>query len=419
MTARHLLNVNRFCLSVAVAIIALPWLVMRWAPHDARGQEAALGAHATSTAFYPVDPRRVEGNDKCTDCHKSEYKAWLQTYHAIEAFDKLRTSDTAATFAKKLKIPETRLAKDSICVQCHATPQTLGRRRGVIAGVSCEACHGGAGGEDGWLNIHAVYGPVGTPREAEPPEHYQMRVDRCSQAGQNRAANAFRLARACFQCHMVWDEQLVNETDHPDGNSKSFEFTKWSTGEVRHNFHLDQHTNALFSTLWKDPLWRPDGRAGNDQERIRVMYVAGQLAQLYVGLVNRGRATDTENDEFASAMNGRIEDAAGELEAIVDEAGDVDVAPLEAAVDAANEIIDDYLEEVDQASAPMFAEAARRVEQAAEQFIQQHDGSQLAFLDPDNAGFVPEVKEDPTDEDNEAWYSDEFKKRSGISTDDE
>ena len=318
----------------------------------------------------------------------------------------LRSGDLgkdAREIAGKLDISSGDITKDSICIQCHATPQVdhTGSQR-VIAGVSCEMCHGASGGEDGWLNLHAVYGPAGTQRETESPEHFQMRSKHCTQAGQNRVSNAFRLARACFQCHLVWHEDLVNVGGHPAGDD--LEFVAWSLGEVRHNFHLVPNVNALVSTLWTDPLWRPDGREGKVDERVRIMYVAGQLAKLHVALVNRATATDP-NGDFASGMDDYIGDAQGDLEGIIieyseddedeeKEYDEDDLPSLQRAVNTVTNTLEavDEIDEPDtaigkQEIAALFRKAAVEVEAAAEQFMERHDGSDLEVVD----GFAPEL----------------------------
>lgn len=400
---------------VPLAVVCCLMQIM-FAPSYGQDLEV-MEAPAPTLGPGPVDPKRVTGVDKCVDCHASEYKHWLTTHHATETFDKLRTNEKARAFAEKLQIPVNQIAKNSICTKCHATQQIEQGRMRTIAGVSCESCHGAAGGHDGWLNLHAVYGPRGTSRENETEKHYRDRRARCEQRGQLRVADPFRLARACYQCHMVWDEKLVNVAGHPAGNDQQFEFLAWSTGEVRHNYHLDPSRNALVSTLWSNPLWRSDGRAGSSEERFRVMYIAGQLAQLYVGLVNRAKTTDTENSDFVDEMNSRIEDAQGLLDEMMvayEDATGEKLMPLQRAVSAAIEIEDD-LEDVDPTKASRLLQAAAKVEAAAAEFIEQYDGSELVFLDPDQEGFLPVIKPSPDDNDSQARYSKGFITRSSDS----
>ncbi|MCG8450113.1 MAG: cytochrome c family protein, partial [Pirellulales bacterium] len=364
---------------------------------------------------------RIEGPEKCLDCHRSEYLATARTHHATETFDMLHSGDSAKDsreIAEKLDIPVEAIASQSVCIHCHATPQVdqAGRVK-VLPGVSCESCHGASGGDQGWLNRHAVYGPPRTTREMESPDHYQARLNHCLQAGQNRSADTFRMARACYECHLVWHEKLVNVGEHPSG-SDSFEYVAWSLGEVRHNFHQDQGANALVSTLWKDPLWRPGGHQGKPVAHLRQMYVSGLLAKLYVGLRNRSLAA--EEGDFASDMEVFIEDAQGELEGILEEYSDaqesgeeeetLSLSSIERAVEAAagameevGDIEDPWSEAGLAASARLFARAAQEVEAAAGAFVSRHDGENLQVVDD----FAPEmealVEQDPDVVVGKAW----------------
>jgi len=382
---RHWLLVS--CCIVAIGAMGAFWsLVLPDRAQAVEPESLPLPTGNAASSDFSLDPRRVEGPSKCVDCHRSESLATAASFHATKAFDMLRSGDLgkdSLKIAEKLRIPPSTLASNSICLQCHATPQVdqQGRHQ-VIPGVSCESCHGAAGGDDGWLNFHAVYGPEGTRRETESIEHYSSRTERSTRAGQYRSANPYQLARACYQCHLVGHEHLVNTGEHPSG-TEVFEFVAWSMGEVRHNFHIDQNTNALVSTLWADPLWRPEQRRGKPEEHVRVMYVAGQLAKLVASLENRARAQ--EEGDFASAMEGYIEEAQGELEAIVEEvgeAGNLDSLQQAAeaaieALDAVNDMDDPWSDDGRETSAELFAEAALVVEAAAADFLERQDGSDL------------------------------------------
>ena len=260
-----------------------------------------------------LDPRRVEGHDKCIDCHKLETKAWLASKHATRAFDLLRTASRSLKYAEELGIRASDIARKSLCVNCHATPQVdeSGERR-VLAGVSCESCHSGSGGANGWLNRHAVFGPRGTRRENESRAHYEQRVEACTTAGQMRSENLYELAKRCFECHVVGDEKLA-EAGHDHGDR--FELTAKLLGEVRHNFFLDQTSNAKVATLWTRPLHKTAGRtmAG----RLRVVALVGQLVDLETSLRSLVRATE-END-LTDLMFDRIEEASELLSEMADE----------------------------------------------------------------------------------------------------
>lgn len=413
------------CCVVAILALGTPWKPVSNDRAEAFEPESLpLPSASPVGSDFSLDPHRVEGPGKCIDCHRSESLATAKSHHATKTFDMLSSGalgKDSRKIAENLNIPPSTLAFKSICIECHATPQVdqQGRHR-VLPGVSCESCHGTAGGNDGWLNLHAVYGPEGTRRETESKEHYLSRAERSFQAGQRRSANSFQLARACYQCHLVGHESLVNTGEHPSG-SEVFEFVAWSMGEVRHNFHADQNTNAIVSTLWADPLWRPEQRRGKPEEHVRVMYVSGQLAKLVVSLKNRALAL--EEGDFASAMEVFIEEAQGELEAIVEEYNDQEseteageeegsgnLDSLQQAVDAAIDALetvgdmdDPWSDSGCETSAQLFEEAALVVEAAAVDFLRSHDGSKLQIVDD----FAPEMETLETQEEGvvigKAW----------------
>ena len=221
------------------------------------GEPESLAVPAASPAgrSLRLDPHNVEGPGKCIDCHRSESLATAKSHHATKTFDMLRSGAVgkdSRKIAEKLEIPVATLASKSLCIECHATPQIdqQGRHQ-VIPGVSCESCHGAAGGDDGWLNMHAVYGPEGSRRETESFEHYQSRAERSNQAGQRRSANSFQLARACYRCHLVGYENLVNIGEHPSG-SEVFEFVAWFAGRGETQFSR----RSKYQRIGFDPLGR-------------------------------------------------------------------------------------------------------------------------------------------------------------------
>ncbi|MEO8498904.1 MAG: multiheme c-type cytochrome, partial [Planctomycetota bacterium] len=176
--------------AVALVLIGLGGLVVdRW-QRATIAQE--LAAPAETVAAPVVDPSRVEGHAKCVDCHRQEIRAWQASKHATRAFDLLRTAPTSVEYANKLGIRPADIARNSLCTTCHGTQQRdEAERLHVLTGVSCEACHNASGGESGWLNAHAVYGPRGTRREEESAEHYAQRTATCQTAGQLRSTNAY------------------------------------------------------------------------------------------------------------------------------------------------------------------------------------------------------------------------------------
>jgi len=345
-------------------------------------QEISDGANSGHVAAR-TDPARIEGHTKCVDCHKSEIKAWLKSKHATRAFDLLRTADTAREYAEKLNIRPADIARNSLCVRCHATPQVKpSGHLGVISGVSCEACHGASGGEEGWLNLHAVYGPPGTRREQETDEHFQKRRDACRQAGQLGSAELYSLVKRCFQCHVVGSEKLAEAGhDHGDG----FFLVERMLGEIRHNFLLNEKKNAEVATLWTDPLHAGAGR--NGAGRKRVLFILGQMVDLEISL--RNIATASEENDFSDLMMDRIEDAIELLaEDILDEVEETELPEVEQVVEAAQPIWekldDDGFNPDDKAA---YLAAAEKVAKAAQAFASR-DGNKMVEID--SLDLIPE-----------------------------
>ena len=342
---------------------------MRVAADDTNGRVEIVHAAA-------VDPARIEGHQKCVDCHASELKAWFASKHATRAFDLLRTAPTSRQYAQRLGIRPEDIARKSLCVNCHATPQIdHGGRSRVISGVSCEACHNGSGGEDGWLNPHAVYGPPGTRRNQETDRHYAQRRETCRQAGQLGSSELYDLAKRCFACHVVGDEALADAGhDHGDG----FELVEKMLGEVRHNFFLDPADNAEVATLWTDSQRQGPGRTAAGRKR--VMLVVGQLVDLETSLINLTGASE-END-LSDLMIERIEDAFAFLaEDLLEELEDTELPEIEEVVDVVEPVLERLDDDgYDPRDRQLYLDAAAEVARVARGFAQR-DGNNLQEID--------------------------------------
>lgn len=372
MSPKSRLNVTLLLtLSILILLIAV---CVSYPQRRASAQDAPNELEAVQPPV--VNPMRVEGHAKCIDCHKLEVKAWLASKHATRAFDLLRTSPRSRKYAKHLGIRPSDIAKKSVCVNCHATPMIdEAGRRSVLSGVSCESCHNAAGGEDGWLNRHASYGPRGTRREQESDSHYQARAAACETAGQLRTENLYQLAKRCFACHVVSDEKLV-EAEHDHGDR--FELVTKMLGEVRHNFSQDTATNAEVATLWTDSLHYAAGRTSTGRKR--VVFIVGQLVDLGTSL--RSLATGTEENDFTDLMIDRIDEAFGLLaEDLLEEVEDTELPEIEQAVEAVDPVFekldDDGFSTDDK---QLYLEAALQVGRAAQAFAAR-DGSKLEEID--------------------------------------
>ncbi len=224
-----------------------------------------------SPAYAPrqCDPAVVVGHDTCTKCHEAELKQWMLTPH-YRTFDVLHRTPEAKAIAEKMGLRS--IKRNDTCITCHYTRQEHGSRTRVVAGVSCESCHGGA---RNWLNLHADYGGPNVTREMETPAHRAERRAASIAAGMNNPANLYLVARQCLSCHTVPDERLVNVGGHTAGTA-DFELVAWSQGTVRHNF---VRSNGA-------------ANAQSDPPRLRVMYVVGIMADLEASLHAVAQATE-------------------------------------------------------------------------------------------------------------------------------
>lgn len=277
----------------------------------------AVRDNAPSTNLNSIDAARVEGPAVCVRCHQSEYTGWLNSTHAQGAFDELRTNPNAYVYAERLGISANQIATNSLCAECHATPRSNHHgQQNTVSGVSCESCHGPAGGSGGWLNTHSVRGFLAKNQNHAIHTDDKNRVSALRQAGMHGAQDIYELAKACYRCHVVTNEQLVARGGHKTGNF-DFEWVKWFQGEVRHNFHLDQRHNALSPTNLTNARHHL-GREFDARQRTAAKFVVGQMVDLEISLTNRARATTTEFSNFAAgrvaAANSRLKEINEKLE---------------------------------------------------------------------------------------------------------
>lgn len=320
------------------------------------------------------------GARTCLDCHRSEYVSWLATDHSSNSINRYEITDTS--IAKKYLDRGGKLER---CYSCHTAPAEKRFGRLVVEhGTSCESCHGAAGGSDGWLNRHAVYGPNLTSLEQETPQHYKERVAFCENAGMVRAERQYEIAKNCFTCHLIGDPALINdEVGHPVEDER-FSLLLYLDSDVRHNFHLNQRKNAETPTL--DTMRRGLSAA----ERKRVYLVLEAFAKMEVALTY---LSDLPNDEAIDQNNADdlidvFEDGSKDLEDYFDELEDPvteGVAPLTEedtqVLRDAVQVFEDF-DDLDEPTRAETAKAAQDIRRLAKQFLAEFgDGSRLVALD--------------------------------------
>ncbi|MBC8050536.1 MAG: hypothetical protein H7X92_10390 [Chitinophagales bacterium] len=218
-----------------------------------------------------------------------------------------------------------------------------------MAGISCESCHGA--GKD-FIKAHSEFS--GKTEKTETKAEEEVRWKLADSKGMIRTDSIYRLAKNCYSCHVVPQEDLVNIGGHKAGSA--FELLSWSQGEVRHN------------------TWYSKGKenVAADAARKRMLYVVGLGAELETGI--RAVSNATARKPYAFAMAKRV-DAARKLLAAAAKAVP-DVPELKRLVDYA------YSAGLKLDNKPALTAAADGVSKEIASITAKYDGAKMAGLDP-------------------------------------
>jgi hypothetical protein len=130
-----------------------------WAAFALAGAAVVVVARPTRTASADAPKPGFVGADACKKCHLKQWKSWKETGMA-KAFEDLKPGAVADKKKAAGLDPQKDFTKDAGCVACHVTgygtetgfpalpaegktwtaEETA--RATLMAGVSCEACHG-------------------------------------------------------------------------------------------------------------------------------------------------------------------------------------------------------------------------------------------------------------------------------------
>jgi Cytochrome c554 and c-prime len=296
----------------------------------------------------PNDPAKIVSAEACAKCHQAEVQQWMHTPH-FATFDSLHRKPEAKQIADRLGLKS--IKRNDTCINCHYTSQNEDGRARVVAGVSCESCHGAAAD---WVAIHNDYGGPNVAKAGETPEHRQQRLETSIARGMNNPHNVYLIARECYNCHTVPNESLVNVGGHVAG-SKDFELVAWSQGMVRHNFLRT-------------------GGSSNGQctpAQLRVMYLVGVMTDLEYSL--RAIATATQKAAFGVV---NAERAVRTKRRLVEIQQLIHDPFIDAALDAVATV------ELRASNREAINDAADKVGKAAYDFAEKADGQQLSAIDP-------------------------------------
>ena len=241
---------------------------------------AAKGGVATDSA-------KIVGPNACAECHKQEVEAWKGTHH-FRTFREMPRNTEANEIAEKMGVR--RIKSESLCLNCHFTVQQKNNKEEPVAGISCESCHGA--GQD-WIKVHSGFS--GKKEQTETKAEEEARWKLADSKGMIRPRSLYQLAKNCYGCHVVPQEDLVNKGGHRAGSD--FELVSWSQGEVLHN------------------TWYSKGKENvpASAARKRMLYLVGLGVELETALRAVGKATVRK--PYAFEMAARADRARKQLAA--------------------------------------------------------------------------------------------------------
>ena len=241
---------------------------------------AAKGGVATDSA-------KIVGPNACAECHKQEVEAWKGTHH-FRTFREMPRNTEANEIAEKMGVR--RIKSESLCLNCHFTVQQKNNKEEPVSGISCKSCHGA--GQD-WIKVHSGFS--GKKEQTETKAEEEARWKLADSKGMIRPRSLYQLAKNCYGCHVVPQEDLVNKGGHRAGSD--FELVSWSQGEVLHN---------TWYSKGKDNV--PASAA-----RKRMLYLVGLGVELETALRAVGKATVRK--PYAFEMAARADRARKQLAA--------------------------------------------------------------------------------------------------------
>ena len=300
---------------------------------------AAVSAIASESA-------KTVGPNACAECHKQEVEAWKGSHH-FKTFRDMPRDTKANEIADKMGVR--RIKYDSLCASCHFTLQQKNNREEPIAGISCESCH--SAGQD-WIKVHSGFSgkTILFESKAEAKERWKL----ADSKGMIRPRSVYQLAKNCYGCHVVPQEELVNKGGHKAGSA--FELVSWSQGEVRHN------------------TWHSKGRenVAASAARARMLYLVGLGVELETALRGIGKATTRK--AYAFEMAKRADKARKQLAEVAKAAPGVpEIAEIVKFGHAAGLKLNNERR---------LTAAADGVSQQLILIIEKYDGTALAALDP-------------------------------------
>ena len=308
----------------------------------------------------PLVPEDVMGVETCRECHEEMVLEWEGTAHARGLSDPVST-ESAAVIAEILGMRPADIPRSASCVRCHFTEEVLSGVPQVTSGVGCESCHGAAAD---WIDVHNSRGAS-----------RGQRVDESLRLGMAHPGSILAVSKACYECHIVDDEQLVNGTGHP-ALSEGFEILSWYSGEVNHNFLVDRGSRLKGHADQLQPI---------PQTRKRLLFLNGRLLQLGYLLRALSDARDAPVDRDGNFI--RLRDGSYTYGVQIAR----EIKRVEASMrDVTKRVkISEYVEALallrsirfETGGRPDMRDAAETLFRLSESFCRNHDGSEFSAID--------------------------------------
>jgi Cytochrome c554 and c-prime len=229
-------------------------------------------------AAIASDAAKTVGPNTCGECHKEETAAWQESHH-FKTFRDMPRNPKGKEIGEKMGIK--RVNSAGLCLTCH---YTVDSKEKPVAGISCESCHSPA---KDWVKIHGEFSGKSEKTESKAEEEARWKL--AESKGMIRPDNLYELAKNCYSCHVVPQEDLVNKGGHKAGSD--FELVSWSQGEVRHT------------------TWYTKGKENTpaNANRKRMLYLVGLGVELETGI--RSIAKATARQPYAFDMAKRVDRA--------------------------------------------------------------------------------------------------------------
>lgn len=247
----------------------------------APGQQAAPGVDPSLLAPREYRPGQYLGPGSCasSNCHgnaqpanvhdvlQNEYTTWLYEDAHQKAYH-LLLNDESARIARHLGIEKA--ASSTVCLECHATTAPKRAQANPLEvedGISCETCHGPAGG---WLARHNEEG---------------FTHEDSVRSGMIDLRGVAARAKLCLGCHQGGEDRQV---DHE----------LIAAGHPELVFELDNYSEAM-PAHWR-PLTREAIEGGRQDTRGIRAWAEGQAIAFQEGLLQLARRCRSEKwPEFA------------------------------------------------------------------------------------------------------------------------